>query len=168
MGAAERIVQAADGIGPLLTQEMGKPVKSGIGEVKSCGKTLPEELEEMVRAFTPDVIEDTWTRSTMSYEPLGVCAVITPWNFPFSMPHWMIIPALMAGNTVVFKPSEETPLVGQAYAELIGADLPAGVLTTIQGLIARARPWFRPMSTSSPSPAQEMLAKTFWRRQRLI
>ena len=52
VGAAERMIESADRVGRILTQEMGKPLKSGVGEVKSCGKTLVEELDEMVRAFT--------------------------------------------------------------------------------------------------------------------
>ncbi|KAB2890737.1 MAG: aldehyde dehydrogenase, partial [Kofleriaceae bacterium] len=80
-----------------------------------------------------EVLDDGRTRSTIYRDPLGVCAAITPWNFPFAMPHWMVFPALLAGNTVVLKPSEETPLIAQAYAELVRALVPDGVLQVVHG-----------------------------------
>jgi aldehyde dehydrogenase (NAD+) len=72
-----------------------------------------------------------------SYElrkPKGVVAAITPWNFPFAIPLWLICPSLLAGNTVVFKPAEETPLLGQRLVEHFEkAGLPAGVLNLVHG-----------------------------------
>lgn len=70
--------------------------------------------------------------------PKGVCAVITPWNFPFAIPTWLISPALVCGNTVVFKPSEETPLCGQFLAHLfheagLKHGVPPGVLNLVHG-----------------------------------
>ena len=132
-GAAARMIEAAEAAGRQLTLEMGKPLAEGVGEVRYTGKGLIAELDEMVEAFTAEVVEDRYTRSEMRYEALGVCAAITPWNFPFSMPHWMVLPALMAGNTVILKPSEETPLTAQAYVDLLGADLPEGVLQIAHG-----------------------------------
>lgn len=137
--AGPRIVAAADRVGHQLTREMGKPLREGIGEVRYTGAGLADELDEMVDALRPHEVVDRHTRSTLSYRPLGVCAAITPWNFPFSMPHWMVLPALMAGNTVVLKPSEETPLTGQAYVDLLGADLPDGVLQIAHGADAVGR-----------------------------
>lgn len=67
-------------------------------------------------------------------KPRGVVAVISPWNFPFAIPIWLIAPALLEGNTVVFKPSEDTPLVGEKIVEYCErAGLPAGVLNLVQG-----------------------------------
>lgn len=137
--AAARMIEAAPEVGALIRREMGKPLAEGTGEVKNCGATLAHELDEIVAALADEVVADRYTRSVLSYAPLGVCAAITPWNFPFSMPHWMVLPALMAGNTVVFKPSEETPLTGQRYAELLGADLPEGVLQVVHGADAQGR-----------------------------
>lgn len=138
-GAAERMVEAAERVGRQLTLEMGKTLAEGVGEVRYTGLELTAELDEMVAAFTPEHVEDRHTRSVMHYDPLGVCAAITPWNFPFSMPHWMVLPALMAGNTVILKPSEETPLTGQAYVDLLGADLPLGVLQVVHGADAQGK-----------------------------
>lgn len=138
-GAAARMIEAAESAGRQLTLEMGKPLAEGVGEIRWTGRALLDELDEMVEAFTPERVADRHTRSTLHYDPLGVCAAITPWNFPFSMPHWMVLPALMAGNTVVLKPSEETPLTGQAYADLVGADLPDGVLQVVHGADAQGK-----------------------------
>ena len=117
----------------LLTREMGKPVRDATGEIKSCADGLEHELAEIEAALAPEVLDDGRTRSTIYRDPLGVCAAITPWNFPFAMPHWMVFPALLAGNTVVLKPSEETPLIAQAYAELVRALVPDGVLQVVHG-----------------------------------
>ncbi len=71
----------------------------------------------------------------MFRKPKGVVAVITPWNFPVAIPIWLITPSLLQGNTVVFKPSEDTPLVGQKLVECFErAGLPAGVLNLVQGM----------------------------------
>ena len=70
----------------------------------------------------------------MRRKPWGVVAVITPWNFPFAVPLWMLGPSLLEGNTVVFKPSEDTPAVGQRLVELfVEAGFPPGVLNLVHG-----------------------------------
>ncbi|MCK6570230.1 aldehyde dehydrogenase family protein [Myxococcota bacterium] len=134
-----RLLAEADALGRLITREMGKPLREGIGEAKDCGGGWSAELDEMAHALAPEVLEDAATRTTMFHDPLGVCAAITPWNFPLEMPHWMILPALVAGNAVVFKPSEETPLIGARYAELLNEVLPPDVLIVVQGDEAQGR-----------------------------
>jgi acyl-CoA reductase-like NAD-dependent aldehyde dehydrogenase len=131
--AADRIIERAEELGALLTREMGKPVREAVAEVESCATGLAEELRDIELAIAPEVIEHGGTRSTVYRDPFGVCAAITPWNFPFSMPHWMVLPALATGNTVVLKPSEETPLIGQAYVDLFDELLPPGVVQAIHG-----------------------------------
>jgi acyl-CoA reductase-like NAD-dependent aldehyde dehydrogenase len=131
--AAGPIREAAADVGRLLTREMGKPLREATGEVASTAAGLAQELAEMAEALAPEVIDDGQTRSTLYHDPFGVAAVITPWNFPFLMPHWMVLPALMAGNAVLLKPSELTPLTGQAYADLLNRVLPPGVLQVVQG-----------------------------------
>ena len=131
--AGERLVERCEELGSLLTREMGKPLREGIGEVKGCGGSLQRFAESVAAALEPDVREDERTASTIYYDPLGVCAAITPWNFPIGMPHSLVIPALVAGNTVVLKPSEETPLIAQAYADVLAECLPAGVLQVVHG-----------------------------------
>jgi len=117
----------------LITREMGKPLKEALIETKSLGAGLEREIDEVVEALMPDVVEDERVRSTVYHDALGVVGAITPWNFPMSMPSWMVLPALVAGNTVVLKPSEETPLCGQAYADALNEVLPPDVLTVFHG-----------------------------------
>jgi succinate-semialdehyde dehydrogenase/glutarate-semialdehyde dehydrogenase len=125
--------------GALITAEMGKPIKEGIGEAKSLGYDLTAELDEIVAALSPEVVEDKRARSHIYHDPLGVVGAITPWNFPMSMPSWMLVPSLAAGNTVVFKPSEETPLCGQAYADVLNEVLPRDVLIVVHGADAQGK-----------------------------
>jgi acyl-CoA reductase-like NAD-dependent aldehyde dehydrogenase len=134
----QRIKERAEELGALLTAEMGKPKREAVGEILSCAKTAPE-LDEIGEALAPEVREDGRTRSTIYHDPYGVCAAITPWNFPFAMPHWMVFPALAAGNTVVLKPSEETPLIAQAYADLVMELVPEGVLQVVHGADAQGK-----------------------------
>jgi acyl-CoA reductase-like NAD-dependent aldehyde dehydrogenase len=117
----------------LITAEMGKPPKEAVAEARSLGSGLARELDEIVEALEPEVHDDGRARSTVYHDPLGVVAAITPWNFPMSMPSWMLIPSLAAGNAVVFKPSEETPLCGEAYAAVLRDVLPEDVLIVAHG-----------------------------------
>ncbi|MEE2897949.1 MAG: aldehyde dehydrogenase family protein [Gemmatimonadota bacterium] len=129
---AEIFAERVEAHGELMTKEMGKPLKEGIGEAKSLGY-IGHELDEIMAALQPEIVEDKRSRSTVYHDPLGVVGAITPWNFPMSMPAWMILPAVAAGNTVVFKPSEETPLCGQAYADVLNEVLPEDVLIVVHG-----------------------------------
>jgi len=133
LAAGPAMLERAEELGALLCREMGKPLGEAIGEVKACAANWEVQLREIADALKPEIVEDEHTRSTVYRDPLGVCAAITPWNFPILMPHWLLLPALMAGNTVVFKPSEETPLIGQAYADALIACLPTDVLITVHG-----------------------------------
>jgi acyl-CoA reductase-like NAD-dependent aldehyde dehydrogenase len=119
--------------GELITREMGKPLKEALAEARYLGSELDHELDEIVEALAPDIVEDGSLRSTVYHDPLGAVGAITPWNFPMSMPSWMVLPALAAGNAVVLKPSEETPLCGQAYADALNEVLPDGVLQVVHG-----------------------------------
>ncbi len=128
----EIFVKRAEAHGELMTKEMGKPLNEAIGEATSLAN-IDHELDEIATALQPDVVEDERLRSMVYHDALGVVGAITPWNFPMSMPAWMVLPALAAGNTVVFKPSEETPLCGQAYADVLNEVLPEDVLIVVHG-----------------------------------
>ena len=128
----EIFAERTEAHGELMTKEMGKPLNEAIGEAKSLAY-IDHELDEIVAALQPEVVEDKRLRSTVYHDALGVVGAITPWNFPMSMPAWMVLPALAAGNTVVFKPSEETPLSGQAYADVLNEVLPEDVLMVVHG-----------------------------------
>lgn len=131
--AGRRLVERSEELGELLTREMGKPLREGIGEVKGCGGSFETAMKDIAAALEPDVLEDEKTKSLVHHDPLGVCGAITPWNFPLAMPHWLVLPALVAGNTVVLKPSEETPLIAQAYVDVLNEFLPPDVLQIVHG-----------------------------------
>lgn len=131
--AGEALLARAEEMGRLLSQEMGKPLPEAVGEVLGCAKGMPHVVAEIAEALRPESREDGRTVSTIHRDPFGVCAVITPWNFPVGMPHWLVVPALVAGNTVVLKPSEKTPLVAEAYARTLAAALPPDVLQVVHG-----------------------------------
>jgi acyl-CoA reductase-like NAD-dependent aldehyde dehydrogenase len=130
--AAESFRDKTDDLARLITQEMGKPLFEAEVEAKSVAH-VASELTEIGEALAPEIFDDGRSHSMVYHDPLGVCAAITPWNFPMSMPAWMVLPALAAGNTVVLKPSEETPLCGQAYADVLNERLPADVLIVVHG-----------------------------------
>ncbi len=116
---------------------------------RECGKHISEARADVVegihtaqywfgRARTPtgEVLasEIPEKESYVHRKPKGVVAAITPWNFPFAIPLWLICPSIVEGNTVVFKPAEETPLTGQRIMKYFEkAGLPPGVLNLIQG-----------------------------------
>ena len=131
--AAKRLAEEAPEIGKLMTSEMGKSTPEAQGEASYTADKFATELEEAADAFAPEIIEDESVKSTLYRDPLGVSVAITPWNFPELMPQQCILPSLVAGNTVIFKPSEDTPLTGQAYADVLNEFLPEGVLQVVHG-----------------------------------
>lgn len=131
--AGDRLVNKAEELGTLITCEMGKIHRSSVAEVSNCGKRFSRLVDEIVASLQPQEVEDRYTLSTIHYDPFGVCASIAPWNYPISMPQWMLLPALIAGNTVILKPSEETPLSGQAYVDILNDLLPPNVLQIVHG-----------------------------------
>jgi len=130
---ADRLIEIASKIGILITAEMGKSTPEAQGEASYGASKFASELVSAFEAFQPEEIADENTRSMLFRDPLGVSVAITPWNFPMLMPQQCILPSLMAGNCVMFKPSEETPLVGQAYADVLNEFLPEGVLQIVHG-----------------------------------
>ncbi len=131
--AGEALMAKAEELGRILSLEQGKPLAEGIGEVNACGAGMAETVDEIAKAMEPEVLTGEGAKSMLHYDPFGVCAAITPWNFPILMPHWAVIPALVTGNTVVLKPSEQTPLIADAYVKVLNAFLPEDVLQIIHG-----------------------------------
>lgn len=119
----------ADELTELLCREMGKDYRRASGEVSGAIYGAGHIATEVESAIAPRDVQGT----TILYSPLGVVAVISPWNYPLMMAVNLIIPALVAGNTVVFKPSEETPLIAKAYVDLLNQYLPKHVLQIIYG-----------------------------------
>lgn len=129
----QRLAHQADDLARLLSREMGKPIRDARDEAAMVVEGFDALLDEIAEALAPEVQQDQRTRTTLYRDAFGVAACITPWNYPLLMPHEQIVPALLAGNTVVFKPSEETPLVGQAYADALLPELPDDVLQIVHG-----------------------------------
>lgn len=123
------------GLGALITAENGKPLAEGIAEVRYAASFFEWYAGEAVRlggelvpASRPD------QRIVVTREPVGPCALITPWNFPAAMLARKLAPALAAGCTVVAKPAEQTPLTALALAAIVDAvGVPAGVVNVITG-----------------------------------
>jgi succinate-semialdehyde dehydrogenase/glutarate-semialdehyde dehydrogenase len=119
-----------DDLGRILTAEQGKPLAEAKGEV-AYGASFVEWFAEEAKRINGETLPqfDNNRRLLVLRQPIGVCAAITPWNFPIAMITRKVAPALAAGCTVIIKPAELTPLTALAAAELaIRAGIPAGVL----------------------------------------
>jgi aldehyde dehydrogenase (NAD+) len=122
-------------LGRLLSREEGKILSEGIGEVTRAGHIFKFFAGETLRMTGENVSSVRPGISVeVTREPLGVVALITPWNFPMAIPAWKIAPALAYGNCVVFKPAELVPGCAHALAEIIAeAGAPAGVFNLVMG-----------------------------------
>ena len=118
-----------------ITLEMGKPYAEALNEISFAQAYLKYYIQQgprLLREKTLSRRRSAWSKVVR--EPVGVSAVITPWNFPILMSIWGLIPNLIAGNTLVFKPSEQTPICGQKVASLLqGSSFPRGVVNIVQG-----------------------------------
>ncbi len=133
--AADYLDANAEAFGAELCREEGKLVALAVGEVRRAADTLRFYAVEG-QTITGETFPQDDAEMTVytQREPLGVATVISPWNFPISIPARKIAPALITGNTVVFKPSSEAPLTGVRLAEALQAGgLPAGVLNLVTG-----------------------------------
>ncbi len=131
--AIENVRTRSEELAELVTREMGKPIGDARREVAGCVDGANEALAEIGRALETEVIQEDGNETRVERHPLGVVAAITPWNFPVLMPIELFLPALGAGNAVVFKPSEHVPLTGKALAGCFADALPAGVFMTVLG-----------------------------------
>lgn len=132
--AAEILASRADSIAEELVREEGKTLAEARIETRRTPQNLRFHAGESLRLTgqTHPTADGSWVFT--SREPVGVVAAITPWNFPLNIPSRKLGPALAAGNGVVFKPSEVTPLVGQRLVEaLVEAGVPGGALAMVHG-----------------------------------
>ena len=133
--AAEMLEARKEELARILTREEGKVLADSRGEVARAVDILRFYAGEGHR-MNGEVIpsEDADMMLYTEKQPLGVVLIITPWNFPVAIPAWKIAPALICGNTVVFKPASLTPLIGLKIVEALkDAGLPDGVLNFITG-----------------------------------
>lgn len=128
---AEVLRQRAPELGQVLTREQGKPIEKGIGEF--FGAAMWFDYTASLELPVEVVQDDDDARVEVHRRPLGVVGAITPWNFPIILGVWKIAPALLAGNTVVIKPSPYTPLSTLALGEALRDALPPGVLNVVSG-----------------------------------
>ena len=129
----ELLLLHANDLAALMTAEQGKPLAEAKGEVL-YGASFVEWFAEEAKRVCGDVLASTWSDKRMMVikQPIGVCAAITPWNFPIAMITRKVAPAIAAGCTIVIKPAEQTPLSALAMAELAHrAGLPPGVLNVV-------------------------------------
>ena len=125
----------ADEIANLATKETGRAIAESKSSVNGHLKKFQWFLDNAESALSDEIThEDDESIHKIVYEPIGTAAVITPWNHPFGMFVWGVIPNLLAGNTVVFKISEECPLVGKLIEKaMLSHNLPEGVFSEIYG-----------------------------------
>ncbi len=128
---AEALRAKAAEIGRVLTQEQGKPLENAIGEV--VGGAVWFDLTAGLPLDAEVLQDDDEQRIELHRKPLGVVGAITPWNFPIILAIWKIAPALLAGNTLVLKPSPYTPLSSLAVGEVLRDVLPPGVFQVVSG-----------------------------------
>jgi aldehyde dehydrogenase (NAD+) len=124
----ERLAQA-------MTREMGKVIEEARGDVQEgidIAFLMAGEGRRMFGETVPSELPDKWAMSIR--QPIGVAGIITPWNFPIAIPCWKLMPALITGNTVVFKPASDTPHCATLVVELMAeAGFPAGTVNLVTG-----------------------------------
>jgi aldehyde dehydrogenase (NAD+) len=129
------LVARKEELAQLMTREMGKVIAEARGDVQEAIDLSLYMAGEGRRLFghtTPSELPDKFNMSIRA--PIGVTGVITPWNFPIAIPSWKIVPALVCGNTVVFKPATDTPALGERFVELLAeAGVPSGVVNVVHG-----------------------------------
>jgi aldehyde dehydrogenase (NAD+) len=131
----QRFIDRKDELTDLMVREMGKVRAEAGGDVQEAIDMTFYMAGEGRRLFghtTPSEMPEKFQMSVRM--PVGVVGAITPWNFPIAIPSWKITPALVCGDTVVFKPARDTPLLGERFVEIFAeAGLPPGVLNIVHG-----------------------------------
>ena len=133
--AAQLIADRKEALARDMTREMGKVIEETRGDVQEAIDMTAFMAGEGRRQYGQTVPSELRDKFAMSVrQPLGVCAVITPWNFPMAIPSWKIVPALVCGNTVVFKPATLTPLSALNFVRILEeAGVPRGVVNVVTG-----------------------------------
>ncbi|MDP3920967.1 MAG: aldehyde dehydrogenase family protein [Candidatus Omnitrophota bacterium] len=131
----ELLLKHKEELARLMTREMGKVLKETRGDVQEGVDMAAYVAGEGRRLLGETTTSELKNKLAMTLRmPIGVCGMITPWNFPIAIPTWKIFPALICGNTVVFKPAEDTPASAVRFVEILEqAGLPTGVVNLIHG-----------------------------------
>ncbi len=133
--AARILEERKEELATLLTQEMGKVLSEGRGDIQEAIDITLYAAGEGRRMFGETTTSELKNKFCMTIlRPIGVIGMITPWNFPMAIPAWKVMPALVAGNTIVMKPASDTPLLTIKMVEvLMEAGLPPGVINLVFG-----------------------------------
>src|SRR5437879_5885978 len=133
--AAEMLMERKEDDARDMTREMGKILKETRGDVQEAIDTAYYMAGEGRRMFGPTTPSELPNKFAMAVrQPLGVCAMITPWNFPMAIPSWKLLPAIVCGNTCVIKPAQDTPLsTFNLVRTLVDAGVPKGVINIVSG-----------------------------------
>src|SRR5947208_9608495 len=134
--AAEMLAERKEEYARDMTREMGKVLKETRGDVQEAVDTAYYMAGEGRRMFGPTTPSERPNKFAMAVrQPVGVCGMITPWNFPMAIPSWKLLPALVCGNTCVIKPAQDTPLsTFNLVRALADAGLPKGVINISTGI----------------------------------
>ncbi|UJS23870.1 aldehyde dehydrogenase [Thiothrix winogradskyi] len=132
---AELIEQHAEELALLETLDMGKPIRDSravdVPATVNCFRWYAEAIDKVYGEVAPTASN---VLATITREPLGVCGIVVPWNFPLIMAAWKLAPALAAGNSIILKPAEQSPLTAIRLAGLaLEAGIPAGVFNVVPG-----------------------------------
>src|SRR5262252_11068244 len=133
--AGEILLERKEEYARLMTREMGKVLKETRGDVQEAVDTAYYMAGEGRRLFGPTTPSELPNKFAMAVrQPVGVCAMITPWNFPMAIPSWKLLPAIVCGNTCVIKPAQDTPLsTFNLVRTLSEAGVPKGVVNIVTG-----------------------------------
>src|SRR5882724_4995608 len=133
--ASEMLLERKEEYSRDMTREMGKVIKETRGDTQEAIDTGYFMAGEGRRLFGPTVPSELKNKFAMAIrQPVGVCGMIAPWNFPMAIPSWKIFPALVCGNTCVIKPAEDTPLSTLNFVRtLADAGVPKGVINVVTG-----------------------------------
>jgi len=133
--AGDIFVRRKKELAEIMTREMGKPTFETEGDVQEAIDTAYYSASETRRLFGFTAPSEMENKMNLSFRtPIGVCGIITAWNFPVAVPSWKILPGLAAGNTIVYKPSKESPHSGVIFAEILEeAGVPRGVFNLVLG-----------------------------------
>ena len=133
--AAEMLLERKEEYSRDMTREMGKILKETRGDVQEAIDASYYNAGEGRRLFGPTVPSELPNKFAMAVrQPIGVCGMITPWNFPMAIPSWKLLPAIVCGNTCVIKPAQDTPLsTFNLVRTLSDAGVPKGVINIVSG-----------------------------------
>src|SRR6201993_1305570 len=137
--AADILLERKEEYARDMTREMGKVLKETRGDVQEAIDSAFYNAGEGRRMFGPTTPSELPNKFAMAVrQPVGVCGMITPWNFPMAIPSWKLLPAIVCGNTCVIKPAQDTPLsVFNLVRAISDAGLPKGVINIVTGFGSR-------------------------------